>query len=82
MFELLGAFLGALAAARISADWYRVPSGLIVGLATVGSLNNWATFDHPMWFMAGQLVGYPLVLMAVWVVARGWAEGGDGGAAA
>ena len=30
----------------------------------------------------GQLVGYPLVLMAVWVVARGWAEGGDGGAAA
>lgn len=77
--ELLGAFLGALAAAWIARD-ARVVSGIIVGLAVLGSLNNWMTFEHPMWFMAGQLVLYPAVLAGAWAVlaSRAAPEGAAG----
>lgn len=66
--ELLGAFLGALAAGWIARDRARIASAIVVGIAVLGSLNNWRMFDHPVWFMVGQLVLYPVVLMSAWVV--------------
>lgn len=54
-----------------------VPAGLVVtvvavmGLQSVssllGSLLNWTSFAHPAWFVAGQLLLYPLVLFLVWL---------------
>ncbi len=67
--ELLGAFAGAFVAGKI-AQGTRWVSGLIVGLAMLGSVANWMAFEHPLWFMAGQLVAYPLVLMGVWTLTR------------
>ena len=64
--ELLGAFFGGMAAGWIARDRARLFSGIIVGLAFVASTSNWLAFDHPLWFIAGQLVGYPLVLTAAW----------------
>ena len=66
--EILGAFCGALTAGWIARDGARGFSGAIVGLALVGSVMNWAAFAHPTWFIVGQLVAYPLALMAVWAL--------------
>jgi hypothetical protein len=64
--ELLGAFVGALVTGRISRDGHRVPSGVIICVALIGSVYNWVSFPHPVWFMVGQLVAYPFALLLVW----------------
>lgn len=69
--ELLGVFAGALAAGWIARDRARIVSGIVVGVGVLGSLNNWMSFEHPVWFVAGQLVLYPVVLMGVWAVLGG-----------
>ncbi|MDX1646923.1 MAG: hypothetical protein R3304_07250 [Longimicrobiales bacterium] len=68
--ELLGALFGGLTAGWIARDRHRIFSGVIVGLALVGSVTNWMAFPHPVWFIVGQLVGYPLMLMAAWAMLR------------
>ena len=62
--ELLGAFAGAVTggwAARDRKGW--VP-GVVVALALTGSVVNWTSFAHPVWFIVGQVMGYPLVFLA------------------
>lgn len=66
--EVLGAFLGGLVAGWIARDRHRAFSAAIAGVAVLGSVMNWASFTHPFWFIAGQLVAYPLALWAVWGV--------------
>ena len=63
--EILGAFLGALAAGRIARHHNSAFAGGIVALAIAGSINNWLSFSHPTWFIVGQLVAYPLVFLGV-----------------
>ena len=63
--ELLGAFMGAWAAGRIAGAHRAWFAGGIVALALAASVLNWTSFSHPAWFIAGQLVGYPLILLAV-----------------
>ncbi|MDG2283159.1 MAG: hypothetical protein P8L45_08545 [Longimicrobiales bacterium] len=43
-------------------------SGVVVALATIGSLINWGAFLHPIWFMAAQLMLYTSALVSVWAV--------------
>lgn len=62
--EVLGAFLGALAAGSIAASHQRRFAAAIVGLALLGSIFNWTSFPHPLWFVVGQLVAYPVALWA------------------
>jgi hypothetical protein len=62
--EILGAFLGALTAGKIAETHRKRFAGGIVGVALLGSLTNWVSFPHPVWFMVGQLVAYPLVFLA------------------
>ena len=70
--ELAGALAGAFVVGKIARDGDRWVCGIIVGAALLGSAANWMAFEHPMWFMAGQLIGYPLVLMGAWaLVGRG-----------
>lgn len=64
--ELIGGFCGALVAAKIATGSERMVAGFVVAVALVFSVMNWVAFAHPMWFIVGQLVGYPLVLMAAW----------------
>jgi hypothetical protein len=64
--EILGAFCGALVAGWIVRAGTRGVSGIIVGLAFLGSLVNWLSFTHPMWFMVGQVIAYPVALVAAW----------------
>jgi uncharacterized membrane protein len=64
--ELVGALLGGIVAGRVATSRKRWFSGAIVGLALLGSLFNWTSFAHPAWFVAGQLLLYPLVLFLVW----------------
>lgn len=66
--EVIGAFAGALVAGWIGRSAARPLSGIIVGFAIAGSLFNWSQFDHPMWFVIGQLVLYPVALMAAWAI--------------
>lgn len=66
--ELIGAFAGAFAAGKIARSGVRWISAIIVGVALLGSTANWMAFEHPTWFIAGQLIGYPLVLMGVWTL--------------
>lgn len=80
--EVLGAAAGALVAGLISRDALRVVSGVVVGLATIGSVVNWLAFPHPMWFIVGQLVLYPVVLMSVWGVLSGRGSNGSAEAGA
>ena len=61
--EVLGALLGGLAAGTIAHERSKVAAGVIVGLAVVGSIMNWTSFPHPMWFIVGQLVLYPLAFL-------------------
>jgi len=78
--EVLGAAAGALVAGVIARDALRGASGAVVGVATLGSVMNWTSFPHPTWFIVGQLVLYPVVLMSVWAVLS--ARSPDGGAKA
>jgi len=56
--ELFGAFAGALVAAIIERR-HALPLVItIVGLALVGSITNWVSFPHPLWYMVGQVLGY------------------------
>lgn len=64
--EVVGAAIGGLVAGTIARDALRGASGAVVGLATVGSVMNWAAFTHPMWFIVAQIVLYPVALMSVW----------------
>lgn len=66
--ELIGAFAGAFVAGKIAPSGARLLCGIVVGAALLGSVANWMTFEHPTWFILGQLVGYPLVLMGVWTL--------------
>ena len=66
--EILGAFCGALVAGWIVRAETRWVSGIIVGLAFLGSLVNWLSFTHPVWFMVGQVVTYPMALAAAWFI--------------
>jgi hypothetical protein len=68
--ELLGAFLGALTAWRIARDKRLWAPGTVIALATVASVMNWGSFPHPTWFIVGQLVGYPAVLLSIAAIAR------------
>ena len=62
--------LGALTAGWIAPNrrpWF---AGGIVLLALLGSLNNWRMFEHPTWFVAGQLIAYPLVFLGAVALLR------------
>ena len=61
--EVLGAFLGALAAGRIAQTHPTRFAGVIVGVALLGSIMNWMSFPHPVWFIVGQLVAYLAAFM-------------------
>lgn len=62
--EIVGAFLGALTAGRIAGSHRKRFAAAIVGLALLGSILNWTSFPHPLWFVVGQLVAYPVALWA------------------
>ncbi len=63
--EIVGAFLGALAAGKIASRHQARFAGAIVGLAVIGSIVNWVSFSHPLWFIIGQLIAYPLAFFGV-----------------
>jgi len=58
--EVLGAFVGAWAAARIAGPRAAIAAGFVVALAFAGSIMNWTSFTHPIVFIVGQLAAYPL----------------------
>ena len=66
--ELLGAFLGGLTAGWIARDRARVFGGAMIGFALLASVYNWMSFEHPTWFIVGQLIGYPVALVGVWTI--------------
>lgn len=63
--EIVGVFLGALAAGSIARDRKAMLVGALVVVGLAGSVMNWVSFSHPMWFIIGQLIAYPLVFFAV-----------------
>lgn len=63
--ELVGAGAGAWTAARLAGTRPRILAGFIVALALFASAVNWGVFPHPLGFMVGQVVGYPLVFAGV-----------------
>ena len=66
--ELLGAFLGSLTAGHLGRD-HRTPlAAIVVGFAARGSVLNWGSFPHPTWFITGQCIGYPLVLLTAFLM--------------
>jgi hypothetical protein len=73
--EILGGFLGALAAGFIAKSHARRAAAILIGLAVLGSLNNWRMFSHPSWFMIGQILAYPAVLWLAWRILPGAASG-------
>ncbi len=77
--EPLGAFLGALTAARIGHDHRPELAAIVVVMALAGSAFNWVSFVHPTWFVAGQLVAYPLVLLAAVRLLGGTPDPSDAG---
>ena len=64
--ELLGAFAGGMVAARIAPSKAKQLITALAGLALMGSIANWVSFTHPMWFMVGQVLGYPMVAFLAW----------------
>ena len=69
--EVLGAFLGAVAAGSIARKRKGLFAGAIVGLALFGSMINWTSFPHPGWFVTAQLTAYPLTAwLAIRLVSR------------
>ena len=75
--EILGAFLGGLAAGSIAREHPRGAAGVIVGLAVAGSILNWTSFPHPLWFIVGQLVLYPLAFLVVTRLLAGAGPSGE-----
>jgi len=73
--EIVGVFLGALAAGTIARDRQAVFVGVLVVVGIAGSITNWVSFSHPMWFIIGQLVAYPLVFFGVVRLLRDTGEG-------
>jgi len=63
--EIIGVFLGALAAGTVAGSRKSMFAGIIVAVGVVGSVMNWVSFAHPLWYIVGQLVGYPLIFFAV-----------------
>ncbi|MEQ9399212.1 MAG: hypothetical protein RJQ04_08560 [Longimicrobiales bacterium] len=63
--ELLGAFLGALVAGRLASSHRARFALALVALAAAASVMNWVAFPHPVWFMVGQAVLYPVVFLGV-----------------
>ncbi len=61
--EIVGVFLGALAAGSIARDHKAMFVGALVVVGLAGSISNWVSFRHPMWFIIGQLIAYPLVFL-------------------
>jgi hypothetical protein len=59
--EIVGVFLGALAAGSIARHRKAVFIGALIVVGLAGSIMNWVSFSHPMWFIIGQLIAYPLV---------------------
>lgn len=64
--ELVGAGAGAWTAGRLAGTRPRILAGFIVALALFASAVNWGVFPHPLWFMVGQVVAYPAILLGVW----------------
>ncbi len=69
--EIVGVFLGAWAAGSIAASRTSLCAGIIVAVGVAGSVMNWLSFSHPIWFIVAQLVAYPLVFVAVSRIVRG-----------
>ena len=63
--ELLGAYLGALAAAFIVRDGSMWVPGIVIASSAIASISNWTIFPHPMWFMIGQPILYVLVFFMI-----------------
>ncbi len=63
--EIVGVSLGALAAGSIARDRKMVFVGALIGVGLAGSIMNWVSFSHPMWFIIGQLVAYPLAFFGI-----------------
>lgn len=63
--EIVGVFLGALAAGSIARARQAVFAGALVVFGLAFSILNWVSFSHPLWFIIGQLIAYPLVFFAV-----------------
>lgn len=63
--ELLGAFLGGLVAGRLASSHRARFALALVALAAAASVMNWVAFPHPVWFMVGQAVLYPVVFLGV-----------------
>lgn len=72
---LLGAFLGALVAAKVALE-YRLPSALLIGaLVVVGVIHSAMTIQHPTWVLAaGVLLPIPLAWLAAILVQKGFAR--------
>lgn len=68
--EILGAFLGGLTAAWIVLDRKAGFAAAIFVVALAGSILNWTSFAHPIWFVLGQLVAYPLAYLLVLRILR------------
>jgi hypothetical protein len=68
--ELIGAFAGALVAAMIERRKALPLIVAITALALIASIMNWVSFSHPVAYMAGQVVGYPLMALLVWRLTR------------
>jgi hypothetical protein len=68
--EVLGAYLGALAAAFVVRDGRMWVPGIVIASAAIASVSNWRLFPHPMWFMVSQPFLYALVFFLVARVVR------------
>lgn len=66
--EVIGALCGAVVAGFIGRSAARPLSAAVVGLGIAGSLFNWTSFTHPIWFIIGQLVLYPAALVLAWSI--------------
>ena len=63
--ELVGVSLGAFAAGSIASSRKALFAGAIVALGIAGSVMNWMSFPHPVWFIVIQLAAYPLIYFVV-----------------
>ncbi len=69
--EIGGALLGAFTAGFIVRDGRRGVASVVVAASLAASMLKWNTFAHPAWFIVGQLVAYPLVLLAAFAALGG-----------
>ncbi len=63
-----------LTAALVAPARARELAALITILGIAASATNWVSFEHPIWYMGGQLLGYPLL---AWLALRLSRAGGD-----